>query len=157
MAVKTAARERKAALVIPVVGRYALHHVDCEEVAPQMVGLLRPGAVGAFVETFDSNPLLRLARRRVVGRLGVPRYGTPDEQPLRPADIAAVRDAFGSAKAVVPEMAFLRMLDRQVLRYRWRPASRILGGIDDLLGKIDRLSFLSYHGVLVCGPVPPIA
>jgi hypothetical protein len=49
----------------------------------------------------------------------------------------------------VTEMAFLRILDRQVLGFRSPPASRLLGGVDDLLGRWNRLNYLSYHQVLV--------
>lgn len=137
-----------------IAGRHALHHVDCQSIAPQLAALLRPGGIASFVETFDSNPVLRLARRHLVGRLGIPRYGTVDEQPLRASDLAALRAAFGSVRTVVAEMTFMRIFDRQVLRYRWTAPSWMLGAIDDALGRVDRLAFLSYHQIVVCGPMP---
>jgi SAM-dependent methyltransferase len=136
-----------------VVGRYALHHVDCNVVAPQLAAVLRPGGVGFFVETFGSNPLLRLARRHLIGRLGIPRCGTLDERPLTVTDVEALRDSFGAVETRVARMTFMRIFDRQVLRYRWRRASRMLGAIDDTIAKFDRLAFLSYHQIVVCGPV----
>jgi hypothetical protein len=44
--------------------------------------------------------------------------------------------------------------NRQVLHYRRPLASRILGGVDDLLGRWPRLAFLSYHQVLTFASKP---
>jgi len=136
-----------------VVGRYALHHVDVAVVAPLLAARLRPGGRGAFLETFASNPVLRVSRRHLVGRMGVPRYGTIDEHPLTAADIAAVRGAFGWATTTVPQMTFLRMFDRQVLHFRHPRLSRLLAAVDDQLARWPRLKFLSYHQLVVCRQV----
>lgn len=116
-----------------MVGRYALHHVDCATVAPALARLLKLDATGAFVETMDSNPLLRFARSRLVGRFGIPRYGTLDEHPLTSRDLEIIRRSFGDLHLAVAQMQFLRVFDRQVLGYRSRLASKALGALDDLL------------------------
>jgi 2-polyprenyl-3-methyl-5-hydroxy-6-metoxy-1,4-benzoquinol methylase len=116
-----------------MVGRYALHHVDCATVAPALARLLKVDATGAFLETMDSNPLLRLARSRLVGRFGIPRYGTLDEHPLTSQDLDVLRRSFGDLRLAVAQMQFLRVFDRQVLGYRSRFASKALGALDDLL------------------------
>jgi protein-L-isoaspartate O-methyltransferase len=132
-----------------IAGRYALHHLDCKVVAPLLAQNLVPGGTAAFVETMALNPLLRIARRHVAGRGGIPRYGTPDEHPLTHDDLAALRDAFGSVELRVAEMMFLRIFDRNVLRYRYERAGRLLGAIDDFL--LDRLGVesWSFHQVVV--------
>ena len=131
-----------------IFGRFALHHVDCTEVGPALSRLLRPGGIGAFVETMDSNPALRFARRRLVGRFGIPRYGTVDEHPLTDTDLDALRRAFGTLRVDVPQMTFFRIADRQLLQYRAAFASRLAGAIDDALLGLGFGSW-SYHQVLV--------
>ena len=50
-----------------LVGEYALHHVDLDVIAPQLRRVLKPGGVGAFVETMALNPLLNFARAQLCG------------------------------------------------------------------------------------------
>ncbi len=132
-----------------IVGRYALHHTDVPRIAPLLAGLLRPGGKAAFVETFGSNPVLRLARNKLIGRFGIPRLGTLDEKPLDSADVAALAGAFGTAAIEVGELRFLRIFDRQVFRYRSPRLSSVLGAVDDGLHRLPRTDFLSYHQVVV--------
>ena len=134
-----------------VAGRYALHHVDIDAVAPALASVLRPGGTAAFVETMATNSLLPFLRRHVAGRFGVPRYGTEDEHPITAADIACIERAFGGPVSVrVGEVVFLRLFDRQILHFRSRTASRVLGATDDLLQRAGRERW-SYHQVLVAG------
>ena len=131
-----------------IFGRFALHHVDCDVVGPMLARLLKPHGRAVFVETMDSNPVLRIARRHLVGRFGVPRYGTLDEHPLTEADLDSLRLAFGGLRVEVPELTFLRIADRQLLRRRSPRASRLAGAIDDWL--LERgMGSWSYHQVLV--------
>jgi 2-polyprenyl-3-methyl-5-hydroxy-6-metoxy-1,4-benzoquinol methylase len=131
-----------------LAGRFALHHVDCATVAPALAWVLRPGGTGAFLETMDS-PLLRLARRHLVGRFGIARFGTVDEQPLSREDLRVIEAAFGRLEVRVPQMIFLRLLDRQVLRYRSAHASRALGRLDDVLHERLHLGSWSYQQLVV--------
>lgn len=131
-----------------VVGRYALHHTDVAEIAPLLARQVRDGGRGAFVETFSTNPALRLARRALPGRLGVAKLGTEDEKPLDRADVDALRAAFGQLDTVCAQMHFLRVLDRQVLRYRSPAASRVLGWVDDRIGRLPRSAPVSYFQVV---------
>jgi 2-polyprenyl-3-methyl-5-hydroxy-6-metoxy-1,4-benzoquinol methylase len=132
-----------------IAGRYALHHLDCAAVAPLLAQNLEPRGTAAFVETMSTNPLLRLARRHVAGRAGIPRYGTADEHPLTEADLAALRGSFESLELRVAQMTFLRIFDRNVLRYRYRRIGRLLGATDDFL--LDRLGLgsWSFHQVVI--------
>jgi SAM-dependent methyltransferase len=132
-----------------IVGRFALHHVDVAAVAPLLASRLRPGGVAAFLETMDTNPLLRLARRHLVGRFGIPRFETLDEHPLTRADLAVLEAAFGELELRVPRMTFFRIFDRQVLRHRSGRASRAIGALDDLLLTRFHLDSWSYHQLLV--------
>ena len=132
-----------------IVGRYALHHTDVHQLAPLLAQRLRAGGRAGFLETFTSNPLMRLSRRFLVGRLGIPRLGTVDEHPLTASDVEALRSSFGSATIKVEQMKFLRILDRQVFRYRSRPLSLTLGALDDALKRVPGTEWLSYQQVVV--------
>ncbi len=138
-----------------IVGRYALHHTDVPQLAPLLAQRLQFGKTAAFVETFASNPVLRFSRRHLVGRAGIPRFGTPDERPLEVSDVLALRAAFGSVRTVVREMRFLRIFDRQVFRYRFPPLSSALAKFDDALNRLPRSEFLSYHQVVVLEKTVP--
>ena len=131
-----------------IVGRFALHHVDVPAVAPVLAERLMSGGVAAFVETMDSNPVLRLARRHLVGRFGIPRFGTVDEHPLTRSDLSVLESAFGELTIRVPRLTFFRIFDRQVLLHRSAVASRALGFVDDVLLRIG-LGSWSYHQLLV--------
>ncbi len=132
-----------------VVGRFALHHVDCAAVAPALAALLRPGGKAAFLETMDTNPLLRFARNRLVGRFGIPRYGTVDEHPLTRSDLDLLARSFGDLRIEVASMAFFHLFDRQVLQYRSKRVSGLLAVLDEFLLERLGLRSWSYHQVLV--------
>lgn len=130
-----------------VVGHYALHHVDLRTIVPLLSEILVPGGRGAFVETMGLNPLLNLSRRRLAGRGRVASYGSEDERPLDSSDLRVLERGIGPVERVVGEMRFLRILDRNVLRYRRPAASAVLGAIDDALLRLG-LGVLSYHQVV---------
>jgi len=130
-----------------VVGRYALHHVELGLIAPILNEVLVTGGRGAFLETMGLNPLLNLARRRMTGRAGVASYGSEDERPLNREDLRVLRRCFGSVELSVGELRFLRIFDRNVLRFRRPGLARTLGRIDDGLARLG-LAFLSYHQIV---------
>jgi SAM-dependent methyltransferase len=138
-----------------VVGHYALHHVDLSAIAPIFAKVLLPGGRGAFVETMGLNPLLNLSRRRLAGRGGVASYGSEDERPLDASDLRILERCIGPVARAVGEMRFLRIFDRNVLRYRRPAASRALAAADDTLLRLG-LGVLSYHQVVtVTKPLRP--
>jgi SAM-dependent methyltransferase len=130
-----------------IVGRYALHHVDLTAIAPILGGILVPGGVGGFLETMGLNPLLNLSRRRLAGRAGVASYGSEDERPLDRSDLRVLEAHIGQVELTVAEMQFLRIFDRNVLRFRQPRLAAALGAFDDLLLRLG-LGFLSYHQVV---------
>lgn len=130
-----------------VIGRYALHHVDLRTIAPILSDVLVAGGKGAFVETMALNPLLNLSRTRLAGRAGVARYGSDDERPIDRSDLRVLRESFDEVRLTVGEMRFLRIFDRNVLRYRHPRLAAPLGAADDLLLRAG-LGALSYHQVV---------
>ena len=133
-----------------LAGRFALHHVDVQAVAPQLASVLLAGGSGAFLETMGTFPVFPVLRRHVTGRVGIPRLGTDDEHPLTSVDLDVLREAFGGAvECRVGEAFFLRLFDRQVLQWRSPRASRAIGRADDaLLGRLWPERW-SYHQVVV--------
>ena len=74
-----------------VWGSAILHHLDLARAGAELRRVMRPGAAAVFCEPWGGNPLLEFARRR----LPYPgKHRTPDEQPLRPADLAPLREHF---------------------------------------------------------------
>jgi SAM-dependent methyltransferase len=130
-----------------VVGHYALHHVDLRVIAPILGDVLVQGGRGAFVETMALNPLLNLSRRMLAGRSVIASYGSDDERPLDRSDLHILETNAGKVELTVGEMRFLRIFDRNVLRYRRPRASALLGGLDDLMLQLG-LGFLSYHQIV---------
>lgn len=130
-----------------VAGHYALHHVDLTVIAPIFRELLVPGGRGAFVETMGLNPLLTLSRRLLRGRAGIASYGSDDERPLDRADLRVLEMNVGPVELAVGQLDFLRIFDRNVLRYRHPALSRLAGRGDDALLRLG-LGVLSYHQVV---------
>jgi SAM-dependent methyltransferase len=140
-----------------MVGRYALHHLDVPSLAPALAATVRPGEVAAFVETMDTNPVLRFARAHLVGRFGIPRYGTIDEHPLVDSDLAALRDAFGSLKLATESFHFLELFDRQILKYRSQRASSVIKALDEKIKNTSLGERWGYHQVLIARRAAAVA
>jgi SAM-dependent methyltransferase len=128
-----------------LLGRFVLHHLDLNQAAREISRLLAPGGRAVFLENSGRNPLLRLARDHVAGRFGVPRLGTDDERPLSRADVELLSRALGSVALSYPVFEFLRLFDRQVLRFRWPAISRLIAradaGLAQLVPPVRRFSF----------------
>ncbi len=118
------------------VGRFVLHHLDLSLAGDQISRVLAPGGVAVFVENSGRNRLLMWARDHLAGRFGIPRFGTVDERPLIEEDLVALRAAFDTLELEYPRFDFFTILDRQVLRYRWRTTTRICHVLDDLVWRL---------------------
>ena len=74
-----------------VWGCAILHHLDLRRAGAELRRVLRPGGVAVFCEPWGGNALLEFARRY----LPYPgKHRTPDERPLRPADLGPLRESF---------------------------------------------------------------
>lgn len=132
-----------------VLGRYVLHHLDLELAAAEIARLLRPGGRAVFVENSGANPLLMLARRRLVGHFGIPRLGTVDEHPLSRRDIEGMAVAFSGVELRFPVFEFFMIFDRQLLRFRWPTISRLLRAIDRAVERVPFFAKYSFRVVVV--------
>ena len=99
----------------------------------ELFRVLRPGGTAVFCEPWGGNPFLQLARRRL------PYAGkehTPDEQPLRHADLAPLR-------AIFPHVEVRGFQLLGMLRRVWRRTPRPGGPLDWLdASLLHRLPFL---------------
>ncbi|MBU0602742.1 MAG: class I SAM-dependent methyltransferase [Gammaproteobacteria bacterium] len=118
-------------------GACVLHHVDIPQAMRELSRVMKPGARAVFVENSARNPLLMFARRKMVGSMGIPRYGDDDEHPLRQGDFDAMTRNFdGKVTIHHPEFVFFRLIDFYILRRRAAPLSWLLRKLDALCQKI---------------------
>lgn len=130
-------------------GACVLHHVQIPTAMAQLSRVLKPGGKAAFVENSARNPLLMMARRYLVGRMGIPRYGDDHEHPLRAADFDTMRRHFaGTVTVHYPEFVFFRLVDFYVLGERSRWMSKLLRGLDAGLGKLPWIREFGYFLVV---------
>lgn len=71
-----------------VCGQAVLHHLNLPRAFSEIVRVLKPDGAAVFVEPLGHNPLINLFRRLT------PSLRTPDERPLRMADLGIVRTFF---------------------------------------------------------------
>ncbi len=97
-----------------VTGKWILHHADVRATGAEIRRVLRPHREGVFFENQGVNPLLAFARAHLVGRLGIPRFGTEDEHPLTREDYAVWRSTFAGLELEYPDFHFFELLSRQL-------------------------------------------
>jgi SAM-dependent methyltransferase len=137
-----------------LVGNNALHHLDLEIYGPLLREAVAPGGRAIFVESMATNPALMLARRHLVGRPGIARFGTTDEHPLTDDDLTYLGHLFGGVRRRVPRMVMFRLVDRQVLRGRLPLLGKALRAIDDRINRSGRWDRLSFRALVELGPIP---
>ncbi|MDO9316071.1 MAG: class I SAM-dependent methyltransferase [Burkholderiaceae bacterium] len=130
-------------------GACVLHHVDIPRAMQELQRVLKPGGRAVFVENSARNPLLMWARKRIVGRLGIPRYGDDHEHPLRPADFETMRQHFdGTVQVHHPEFVFFRLVDFYVLHQRVPPLTWLLRAADALCQRLPWVREFGYFLVV---------
>jgi SAM-dependent methyltransferase len=80
-----------------ITGSAFLHEIDSSD-TPRLIDVfnahMSPTGFGWFQENSFFNPLARLLRSQVVGRLGVPRFGSVQERPFDPERWMIYRNSF---------------------------------------------------------------
>jgi SAM-dependent methyltransferase len=75
-----------------VAGKGILHHLDLDRAMREIARVLKPEGRAIFIEPLGHNPLINWYRRRT------PEARTPDERPLRAADLDKIRTFFPGAQ-----------------------------------------------------------
>lgn len=125
-----------------VWGCAILHHLDLGRAGAELRRVLRPGGVAVFCEPWGGNPLVEWARRH----LPYPgKHRTPDERPLRSADLAPLREHF-------PDLQFRGFQLLGMARRLCRRESRTGGWFDRvdaaLLARVPKLEKVCRYVVL---------
>lgn len=129
-----------------VCGKWVLHHLDVAAAGAEVARVLEPGGTAVFFENHDRNPLLRVARRRLLGLPGVARVGTLDERPLSAADLDSLRERFAQVRCHYPSLYLGEVVSRQLLDHR---LNRPLKALDSWLWRrVPRLRPYGYHVLL---------
>ena len=118
-----------------VFGSYILHHIEPFNKFPEVLWkAMKPHGRAFFYENNGSSRLLLWFRDHAVGRLWIPKKGDPDEEPLSPQEVAALKQYFSVAHeylemrffGLIPEYLFggrfygpFRMIDRFCLKRGW--------------------------------------
>lgn len=131
-------------------GSCVIHHVEIDKAAQQLGRVLKPGGKAVFIENSNRNPFLMLARSKVVGRLGVPKYGDDEEEhPLRDDEIELLRKHFpGKVIVHFPGLVLFRLLDFYIFRRRSKLLTSMMRGLDSAVGSIHWLRRYSYFQIL---------
>jgi 2-polyprenyl-3-methyl-5-hydroxy-6-metoxy-1,4-benzoquinol methylase len=134
-----------------VVGSFVLHHVDLEACSREIYRVLTPAGKAVFIETSARNKLLMLCRSHLLGRLGIPKHGSPDEHPLTREDERCLAEVFrGRVRWHYPETIFLRMAAAYIGALRHWPVMGALRRMDLALCLCPPFRRLSYFTIVEC-------
>jgi 2-polyprenyl-3-methyl-5-hydroxy-6-metoxy-1,4-benzoquinol methylase len=108
-----------------VFGKFILHHLEpFPEFVERLRAATRPEGLGYFYENNGRSRALLWARAHVVGRFGIPRFGTDEEFPITPDELEVLRQHFDLAIDVA-ETYLVRLGVQYLLRSRLMgPAER---------------------------------
>jgi ubiquinone/menaquinone biosynthesis C-methylase UbiE len=134
-----------------LIGRFVLHHLEpFEENVEILARTLSPGGRAVFWENSSRNPLLMFARRYVIGRFGIPKFGDNAEHPLTGNELRILEAKF-CVRIIHPELIFFQLVSTYLLRSEKLP--RWIKKVPFLIDKaIERLfptfKRFSYYQVL---------
>jgi SAM-dependent methyltransferase len=131
-----------------VTGKWILHHADVRAGGAEIRRVLRPGGQGVFFENQGVNPLLSFSRAHLVGRFGIPRFGTEDEHPLTRADYRLWSSMFARLELEYPDFHFFELLSRQLF-FRHQRLRRTTRRFDRFLWeRLPALRPYSFHVIV---------
>jgi len=125
-----------------VFGSFILHHIEpFDEFARTLRATLQPGGRAFFYENSAMSALLMWARKRLTGRLGIPKHGDEEEYPLAPDEVDILHKYFHT-EVVYPELVFFRLIPLYLLRNKGGP---LFSKLDDLFYRVPRFRRYSYR------------
>lgn len=132
-----------------VFGVHILHHTNVNESIPEIYRVLKRGGKGIFIENFGFNPLLNFSRAHIVGKFGVPKYGTHEERPLVRRDLCVINSYF-KTKIIVPDFLFMKLLACRVFHFRYKIVNFLCSLFDRWIYEgFSALSHYSYTQLLM--------
>lgn len=141
-----------------IVGRFLLHHIEPFDAFVEVLyDRLKPGGRIVFMENSARNPLLRLARKTLVGRFGIPKHGDDDEHPLEPRELRMIDRRFEQSRRLYPELIFFRLLNTYIFRDArvFAPLILLNEWMDRLLYRVaPALRKYSYYQILEAAKSP---
>jgi len=114
-------------------GSMILHHVDPKKAGYELSRVLKPGGKAVFHENSANNSVLMLCRRFLVGRWGIPKYGTKDEYPLTRSQIEEMGQHFFRFHIHVKRMVFFHLVSKYLFKERKRRFHHLCILVDRLL------------------------
>lgn len=128
-----------------VFGSMILHHIEpFADFARDLRQAVAPGGTAFFFENSAASRILIWFRSHVVGRFGVAKFGDPEESPLEPREIDALRRHF-TVDIEYPELLFFQLASVYLLKYR---AKRTCKRIDEILYRFPAMRRMSYRQIL---------
>jgi cyclopropane fatty-acyl-phospholipid synthase-like methyltransferase len=135
-----------------VFGANILHHLEpFGEFARALKRTIRVNGRAFFYENNAASDLLVWFRKKVVGKLWVPKYGDPDEFPLTRQEINVLRESF-IVNVSFPEMVFFQLASVYLFRNRLAAEMK---AIDKFLYKRNVGVHYSYRQYVQLEAVPP--
>jgi 2-polyprenyl-3-methyl-5-hydroxy-6-metoxy-1,4-benzoquinol methylase len=97
-------------------GSMILHHIEpFDEFSRTLRQVIKPGGKGFFYENNARSKTMIWFRRRIVGKLWVPKWGDSEEFPLMPDEVKLIERYF-RVDIEYPELLFFRMASAYLLR-----------------------------------------
>lgn len=114
---------------------------------------------GWFQENSFFNPIVRWFRTHMVGRWGVPRYGSPDETPFDRERFDFLRNRFAYCERSVEAFVFFQLANHYALRLNSRWIADLSDGADRNISRSKHLESLKlawsyYQHIYVSHKVP---
>jgi ubiquinone/menaquinone biosynthesis C-methylase UbiE len=125
-----------------IFGRGILHHLDLQKCFSGIERVLRSNGVAIFCEPMGHNPILNLYRNRT------PDIRTPDEHPLRMADLTLARRYFSRVETMFYGLFTVAsvFLDATVDGFLYRSSK----ALDDFILNLPVVRRYAWHCLIVC-------
>lgn len=133
-----------------VTGHLILHHLDAGIAAGEIARVLKPGGRAVFTENSAKSGTLMFARRFLCGRFGIPKWSTPDEYPLRRAELRRLGSAFARMQTAHPRFDWFFLLNAKLFGFRNLRVSRALDWLDRTIPRcLPFMRRLAYYQVII--------
>jgi SAM-dependent methyltransferase len=131
-----------------ITGKYVLHHLEPFEKFIEVIEkTMAKDGRAIFYENNARNKILIFFRENLVGKLGVPKYGDPDEFPFEPREIEMIKRKFKNVKVSYPKFLFWQMLAPYIFKNN-KTAHKIFTALDKFIYKLSIFNKYSYVQII---------